>query len=107
MSRSCPAVHESNIEKSGTLVVHRSEMAAAGDPDINEKLKKGHKAAGKTFKNHLDGFNFLPYLTGKEEVGPRKEFFYFNDDAQLTGVRYNRWKLVFMKQDAETQFPPV
>jgi len=78
-------------------------MAAVGEPDIKEKLKKGHKAAGKTFKNHLDGYNFLPYLTGKETVGPRKEFFYFNDDAQLTGLRYNRWKLVFMKQDAETQ----
>jgi len=78
-------------------------MAAAGETDITEKLKKGYKAGGKTYKNHLDGYNFLPYLTGKEKTGPRKEFLYFNDDAQLTGLRFNRWKLVFMKQDAEGQ----
>ncbi len=78
-------------------------MAAAGDTDIKEKLKKGHSANGKKYKNHLDGHNFLPHLTGKEEKGPRKEFLYFNDDAQLTGLRYNRWKLVFMKQEAEGQ----
>lgn len=78
-------------------------MAAAGETDIKEKLKKGYKAGGKTYKNYLDGYNFLPYLTGKEKTGPRREFFYFNDDAQLTGLRFNRWKLVFMKQDAEGQ----
>ena len=78
-------------------------MAAAGDPDIKEELKKGHKAAGKTFRVHLDGYNFLPHLTGKEAKGPRKEFFYFNDDAQLTSLRYNRWKAVFLEQRAEGQ----
>ena len=78
-------------------------MAAAGDPDIKEKLKTGHKAAGKTFKVYLDGYNFLPHLTGKEAKGPRKEFLYFNDDAQLTALRYNRWKAVFLEQRAEGQ----
>lgn len=78
-------------------------MAAAGDADIKGKLKKGHKAAGKTFKVHLDGYNFLPHVTGKDKKGPRKEFFYFNDDAELTGLRYNRWKLVFQEQRAEGQ----
>ncbi len=78
-------------------------MAAAGDPDIKEKLQKGHTANGKQFKVHLDGYNFLPRLTGQEETGPRKEFFYFNDDAQLTAIRYNRWKAVFMEQRAEGQ----
>jgi len=76
-------------------------MAAAGDADTKEKLKKGHKVAGKTFKVHLDGYNFLPYLNGTEKKGPRKEFFYFNDDAQLTGLRFDRWKLVFQEQRAE------
>jgi len=61
---------------------------------------KGHKAGARTFKVHLDGYNFLPYLTGKEKKGPRKEFFYFNDDGQLVGLRYNDWKLVFMEQRA-------
>jgi arylsulfatase len=78
-------------------------MAAAGDADIKEKLKKGHKAAGKKFKVHLDGYNFLPHLTGQEANGPRKEFYYFNDDAELTAIRYNRWKAVFLEQRAEGQ----
>ena len=75
-------------------------MAAVGDPDIKGKLKKGHKAGNKTFKVHLDGYNQLPYLTGKEEKGSRKEFFYFSDDAELMGLRYNDWKAVFMEQRA-------
>ncbi len=32
-------------------------LAAAGEPDIVEKVKKGHRAGAKTFKVHLDGFN--------------------------------------------------
>jgi len=75
-------------------------MAAVGEPDIKGKLKKGHKAGNKTFKVHLDGYNQLPYLTGKEEKGSRKEFFYFSDDAELIGLRYNDWKAVFMEQRA-------
>ena len=78
-------------------------LAAAGDPDIVEKVKKGHKAAGKEFKRYIDGKNFLPHLTGKEAKGPRKMFLYFNDSAQLTSLRYNRWKAVFMEQRAEGQ----
>jgi arylsulfatase len=75
-------------------------MAAVGEPDIKEKLKKGHKSDGKEFKVHLDGYNFLPYLTGQEKTGPRKEFFYFNDDGQMVALRYNNWKLVFAEQRA-------
>ncbi len=73
-------------------------MAAVGEPNIKEKLRNGHAAAGKKFKVHLDGYDFLPYLTGKQESGPRSEFFYFNDDAELVGLRVNQWKLVFMEQ---------
>ena len=75
-------------------------LAAAGDPDIKEKLKKGHKAGDKNFKVHLDGYNFLPYLTGEEEQSPRKEFFYFSDDGDLTALRYDNWKIVFAQQRA-------
>ncbi len=75
-------------------------MAAVGDPDIKKKLKKGHQAAGKKFKVHLDGYNFLPHITGKEKQGPRKAFFYFNDDSQLVALRYAQWKMVFMEQRA-------
>lgn len=76
-------------------------LAAAGDPDIKEKLKKGGVSAiERTYKVHLDGYNFLPYLTGKEEKGPRHEIFYFSDDGDLTALRYDAWKLVFMEQRA-------
>ncbi len=73
-------------------------LAIAGEPDIKEKLLKGHKAGEKTFKVHLDGYNQLPYLTGKEKKGPREEFFYFSDDGNLTGLRYDNWKMVFAEQ---------
>jgi len=51
-----------------------------------------------TYKVHLDGYDFIPYLTGQVAKGPRKEFFYINDDQQVTGLRYNNWKIVFMEQ---------
>ncbi len=73
-------------------------LAAAGAPDIKEKLLKGYKAGDKTFKVHLDGYNFLPLLTGQEQKSPRKEFFYFSDDGDLTGLRFNNWKMVFAQQ---------
>lgn len=75
-------------------------LAAAGDPDIVEELKQGHEAAGKTFKVHLDGFDLLPYLTEDEPHSPREGFFYFSDDGDLTAVRFDNWKLVFMEQRA-------
>jgi arylsulfatase len=75
-------------------------MAVVGEPDIKEKLLAGHRANGKTFRNHLDGYNFLPYLTGQVDEGPRREFYYWTDDGAMAGVRYNDWKVVFMEQRA-------
>ncbi|NRD74593.1 arylsulfatase [Shewanella sp. VB17] len=72
--------------------------AAAGDSEVKSKLLKGMKAGDKSFKNHLDGYNFLPYLTGKEKKGRREEIFYFTDDGDLAALRFNNWKLVFMEQ---------
>ncbi len=73
-------------------------LAAAGEPNIKEKLLKGHKAGGKKFNVHLDGYNLLPYLTGEVEKSPRKEMFYFTDDGQLSALRYNDWKMMFSEQ---------
>ncbi len=73
-------------------------LAAAGDPDVTSKLLKGDKVGKTTYKVHLDGYNFLPYLTGQEKKGPRESFFYFSDDGDLTALRYDNWKLVFMEQ---------
>lgn len=76
-------------------------MAAVGDPDITQKLLKGHSIGERTYKVHLDGFNLLPNLTGEDVAWPRNEFFYWNDDGQLTAMRIGRWKLVFMEQQAK------
>ena len=73
-------------------------VAIAGDPDIKEKLLKGHQAGNKTFKVHLDGYNLVPYLKGEVEKSPRLEFFYFSDDGDLMALRYDHWKTVFMEQ---------
>ncbi|GAO01665.1 arylsulfatase [Anaeromyxobacter sp. PSR-1] len=75
-------------------------LAAAGEPDIVEKLKKGYKAGAKTFKVHIDGYNLLPFFSGEVRESPRKAFFYWSDDGDLLALRINNWKLHFMEQRA-------
>ncbi len=75
-------------------------LAAAGDPDIKDKLLKGYTVGGKTFKVHLDGYNMVPYLTGEVKESPRNAIFYFSDDGELMAVRAGDWKLVFAMQTA-------
>jgi arylsulfatase len=81
-------------------------LAAAGDPTVKDRLLKGWQPQGNptTFRNHLDGYNQLDYLTGKSAKGPRNEFFYFNDDGDLVAARVGDWKLVFERQDQPGQF---
>jgi arylsulfatase len=79
-------------------------VAAAGENDIVGKLKSGYSSIGRNYKVHLDGYNFLPFLTGKAEEGLRKEIFYFSDDGDLTALRYADWKLIFMEQKSEGTF---
>lgn len=76
-------------------------LAAVGDAHIVEKLRSGHSAAGKTFKVHIDGYNLLPYLTGKSKTAPREGFVYFSDDGDLVALRVSNWKMVFMEQRRE------
>jgi len=75
-------------------------LAAAGAPDVKAQLMKGMKVGNKNFKVHLDGYNITNTLAGKE-ASPRHEFFYFNDDGSLVGIRYDQWKIVFAEQRAE------
>jgi len=75
-------------------------LAIAGDPNIKEELLKGDTVGDMTYKVHLDGYNLVPYLTGQVDESPRESFLYVNDDQQLTGLRYDNWKLVFMEQRA-------
>jgi arylsulfatase A-like enzyme len=76
-------------------------LAAAGEPDITEKLLKGHKVGAKTFKSHIDGYNMLPYLTGEVEESPRNFFFYISDDGEILALRMGDWKTVLMEQRAK------
>jgi arylsulfatase A-like enzyme len=73
-------------------------VAAAGDPDIVEKLKKGHKAGNKTFQVHIDGYNLVPFWKGEVKENPRKAFLYWSDDGDLLALRYEQWKVCFSEQ---------
>ncbi|MEM7304838.1 MAG: arylsulfatase [Pseudomonadota bacterium] len=75
--------------------------AVAGDDNIKEELLDGKKLGSTEYRVHLDGYNFLPYLTGKADEGPRDEIFYFSDDGDLTALRFRDWKLIFMEQRVE------
>ena len=73
-------------------------LAAAGEPDIVEKLKAGHTIGDTTYKVHIDGYDLLPYLTGEAEESPRPGFIYFSDDGDVLALRFDNWKVVFMEQ---------
>ena len=77
-------------------------LAAAGDPDVSQKLLDGYKVGSKTFRVHIDGINMLPYLTGEVKESPRGYFFYVSDDGGIMAVRTGDYKLVFEEQRAST-----
>jgi arylsulfatase A-like enzyme len=76
-------------------------LAAAGEPNINQKLLDGYKAGDKTFNVHIDGINVLPYLTGQVKESPRTNYFYVSDDGGIMAVRTGDYKLIFQEQLAE------
>jgi arylsulfatase len=76
-------------------------LAAAGAPDVPQKLLTGYTIGDITYKVHPDGYNFVPYLSGQAPKGPRESFFYFSDEGDLVGLRYDNWKLAFAVQPAE------
>lgn len=76
-------------------------LAAAGNPDIKEQLLEGGvQAIGREYHVHLDGYNLLPAFKGKGEW-PRHDFIYWTDDGDVAALRYDDWKVTFMKQNAE------
>jgi arylsulfatase len=87
---------------SNEIVAHHDWMptfaALAGDAQLTNQLLKGYKVGGMNYKVYLDGFNLLPYLTGQVEKSPRTSFIYVNDDQQVTALRFDNWKLVFLEQ---------
>jgi arylsulfatase len=70
--------------------------AAAGNPNITEQLLKGVQLGERTYKNHLDGYDQLDFLTGK---GPsaRHELFYFGG-PHLGAIRIDDFKFQFFQQ---------
>ncbi len=73
-------------------------LAVAGVPDIAERLRAGTDLNGTTYKVHLDGHDQLAYITGETDESPRKHFFYVSDDGDLTALRFDNWKFVFLEQ---------
>lgn len=76
-------------------------LAAAGVPDIKEKLKKGTKINGKQYKVHLDGYNLLPYLKGETEEAPRQSYMYFTDGGDLSAIRFGDMKIQYSIQECQ------
>ena len=102
----CAGLDKSKPGSVTNEVVHHMDwlptfLAAAGNPDITEQLLDGvtvDEMAGREYRVHLDGYNLMPHLTGEVEESPRKEIFYFSDDGDLTALRYDDWKMIFMEQ---------
>ena len=74
-------------------------LAATGDTTVKEDLLKGLKVGDTTYKVHLDGYNLMPALKG-EAPWPRHEFIYWTDDGSVAALRYDDWKITFLKQNA-------
>jgi len=102
------AIRWPRVIKAGTIsneIISHTDMlptlvAAAGEPNIVEKLKKGYKAGKKTFKVHIDGYNLLPLLKGEIKENPRRGFLYWSDDGDLFALRVDNYKVTFMEQRA-------
>ena len=75
-------------------------LAAAGNPDIKDELRTGRDLNGTTYKVHLDGHDQLAYFRGEVDQSARRHFFYVSDDGDLTALRFDNWKIVFLEQRA-------
>jgi arylsulfatase len=74
--------------------------AIAGAPDVKERLLKGAEFNGRSYKNHIDGYNQLDYLSGKADQSPRTEFIYLNDAAEVVAIRVGDWKAAYLENRA-------
>ena len=99
-----PGHFPANVTLNG-IVSHEDWLptfaAVAGNPNVKEELLKGTTINGRPYKNYLDGYNQLDYLTGKVKESPRNEFWYVNDDGQIVAARYQDWKVVFLENRGE------
>jgi arylsulfatase len=95
-----PGHFQENVTLNG-IVAHEDWFptfaAAAGNPDIKQQLRDGTELIGRTYRNYIDGYNLIPYLSGEVDESPRHEFIYVNDDGQIVAMRYDAWKAVFLE----------
>ena len=95
-----PGHFQKNVTLNG-IVAHEDWLptfaAAAGEPEIKDKLLKGVTLNGRKYKNYIDGYNMMDYLSGKTDTSPRHEFWYVNDDGGVVAARYDDWKVVFLE----------
>jgi arylsulfatase A-like enzyme len=75
-------------------------LAAAGDTTVKEDLLKGKKVGDMTYEVHLDGYNLLPFFRGEVKESPRHEFIYWTDGGSVAALRYNNWKISFLRQNS-------
>jgi len=102
------AIRWPGVIKPGTLVndigAHEDMiptlLAAVGDTSVKEDLMKGKTVGSMNYKVHLDGYNLLPNLKGDKVEWPRKEFIYWTDDGSVAALRYNQFKITFLRQNA-------
>ncbi|MEM7756403.1 MAG: sulfatase-like hydrolase/transferase, partial [Planctomycetota bacterium] len=94
-----PGVFPAGVTLNG-IVAHEDWLptfaAAAGKDDVKEELLTGYRAIGRNYRQHLDGYNMMDYLTGETDESPRREFWYVNDDGAIVAIRYEDWKAVFL-----------
>jgi arylsulfatase A-like enzyme len=96
------------VIKPGTIIndigAHEDMMptvlAAAGDANIKEDLVKGKKVGDMSYKVHLDGYNLMPFFKGEVPESPRHEFIYWTDGGSVAALRYNNWKMTFLRQNS-------
>ena len=74
-------------------------LAAAGEPDIKQELLTGKEVGDRSYKVHLDGYDLMPALKGEADW-PRREFLYWTDDGSVAALRYDNWKVTFLRQNA-------
>mgnify|MGYP001236465961 FL=1 len=98
-----PGHFPANVTLNG-IVSHEDWLptfaAAAGAPDIKEKLLQGATVNGRKYKNHIDGYNLLDYLSGNVKESPRNEFIYVGDDGGVMAIRVGDWKAIYLENRA-------
>jgi arylsulfatase len=93
-----PGRFAANVTLNG-IISHQDWLptfaAIAGAPDIKEQLREGMELDGRTYRNHIDGYDMSAYLTGEADESPRNYFVYVNDAGEIVAVRWRDWKIVY------------